>query len=69
MKKKQESYSSVLFFFKLFSFCFLNVFFFVFFLALDVMRDLSSLSPMQTRDTVAAASPKTALAQETELKV
>lgn len=40
------------------------------FLALDVMRDLSSLSPMQTRDTLAAASPKTtlALSQETEVK-
>ncbi|KAF2613789.1 hypothetical protein F2Q70_00007903, partial [Brassica cretica] len=45
-------------------------FYFVFFLALDVMRDLSFLSPMQTRDTLAAASPKTtlALSQETEVK-
>ncbi|CAN7006141.1 unnamed protein product [Brassica rapa subsp. trilocularis] len=34
----------------------------------SIASDLSSLSPMQTRDTVAAASPKTALAQETELK-
>ncbi|XP_009132171.1 uncharacterized protein LOC103856793 isoform X4 [Brassica rapa] len=36
----------------------------------SIASDLSSLSPMQTRDTVAAASPKTALAlsQETEVK-
>ncbi|KAH0932103.1 hypothetical protein HID58_009220 [Brassica napus] len=34
----------------------------------SIASDLSSLSPMQTGDTVAAASPKTALAQETELK-
>lgn len=69
-KKKQECYSSVLVFLN----CLVSVskcFYFVFFLALDVMRDLSSLSPMQTRDTLAAASPKTtlALSQETEVKV
>ncbi|CAN6976171.1 unnamed protein product [Brassica oleracea var. botrytis] len=36
----------------------------------SIASDLSSLSPMQTRDTLAAASPKTtlALSQETEVK-
>lgn len=44
---------------------------FVFALALDVMRDLSSLSSMQSRDIVAVASSKTnlGLSQETKLKV
>lgn len=43
---------------------------FVFALALDVMRDLSSLSSMQSRDIVAVASSKTnlGLSQETKLK-
>ncbi|KAL0843702.1 hypothetical protein Bca101_016948 [Brassica carinata] len=37
----------------------------------SIASDLSSLSPMQTRNTVAAATPKTtlALSQETELKI
>lgn len=46
--------------------------FFPAFLALDVMRDLSSLSSMHTRDIVAVANnPNTnlGLSQETELKV
>jgi len=44
---------------------------FVFALALDVMRDLSSLSSMQSRDIVAVVSSKTnlGLSQETEQKV